>query len=120
MSNKPSQRDIEEERAKARSYGYGGVSRNKATLSNWNRLADYLYESSVKYLGWERKNKNFYDLKLKLEKLAKEDEIYYRYHTKSGSVDWEGIMTYILFIQKFRNITGTMTFIFLLKLMMKR
>jgi hypothetical protein len=89
-----SKKKIDELVALAKIFGYRGVSRNKATLSNWNRLADYLYKSSVKYLGWNKRNKSFYDIKLNLEILAKEDGIYEQYHTKSGAVDWDGIMTY--------------------------
>jgi len=88
-----SKKKIDELVAKAKTYGYSGVSRNEKTLNAWIRNAEYLYESSVKYLGWNRKYKKIYKIKLNLEKLAKEDEIWESYHKKSG-IDWDGIMTY--------------------------
>ena len=53
-----SKKKIDELVAKAKTYGYSGVSRNEKTLNAWIRNAEYLYESSVKYIGWNITDKN--------------------------------------------------------------
>ena len=50
---------IDEIVAKAKTYDCSGVSINEKTLNAWIRNAEYLYESSVKYLGWNRKDKKY-------------------------------------------------------------
>lgn len=44
-------KNIDDLVALAKTYGHHGDSRNEKTLNAWIRKAEYLYESSVKYLG---------------------------------------------------------------------
>ena len=79
MSSYQSSADL---RRRARGYGYRGASIDKRYLRNLIRDAEYIFDNSVEYLGWNG-SRDIRELREHLRSLAIRDHLWRRHQFPS-------------------------------------